>query len=113
MEPPKQTERLILRIYAIDDAEHCEFLKGLDTRNSEEVRERYLLDCGGRVEGTCEWIKGNAKYHQWRVAPSSLLWISGSPGKGKTMLSTFVAETLHNEIGQRKEAIVLEMFCRY
>jgi hypothetical protein len=29
------------------------------------------------------------------------------------MLSIFVAETLHDEIGRREDAIVLEMFCRY
>ncbi|KAL7932079.1 putative ankyrin repeat-containing protein [Trichoderma chlorosporum] len=56
---------------------------------------------GKRVPGTCEWIRDNVLYRSWLACsrPSSdtdtpLLWITGGPGKGKTMLSIFLIEEL-------------------
>jgi ankyrin repeat protein len=53
---------------------------------------------GKRVEGTCEWIRGHKSYHAWLNGDISLLWISGGPGKGKTMMSIFLTEHLEQKI---------------
>lgn len=45
-----------------------------------------------RVDGTCEWIIQNKSYISWLYGDTRLLWISGGPGKGKTMLSMFLTE---------------------
>ena len=61
-------------------------------------RERLVSAKGTRVPGTCEWITHNASYRAWlnRNGDSDgdnsndnkrLLWISGSLGKSKTMMS--------------------------
>jgi ankyrin repeat protein len=53
---------------------------------------------GKRVEGTCEWIRGHTSYHAWLKGDINLLWISGGPGKGKTMMSIFLTEHLEQTI---------------
>ncbi|KAL2059814.1 hypothetical protein VTL71DRAFT_10198 [Oculimacula yallundae] len=48
------------------------------------------------AEGTCRWILNHAMYSDWRNKPlqSSLLWITGGPGSGKTVLSDYVVKDL-------------------
>jgi hypothetical protein len=59
-----------------------------------EDRKSLIDTKGERVSGTCKWIKSNATYLSWLRSRSQLLWLSGGPGKGKTMLSIFLAEEL-------------------
>ncbi|KAK1855629.1 hypothetical protein CCHR01_01804 [Colletotrichum chrysophilum] len=41
-----------------------------------------------RVQGTCEWVFQDERFHRWRDnESSSLLWISAGPGYGKSVLS--------------------------
>ena len=50
---------------------------------------------GERVLGTCEWILAQAQYTSWlNEGGPQLLWLSGGPGIGKTMMSTFLTEEL-------------------
>ncbi|KAH9877542.1 hypothetical protein IAQ61_002909 [Plenodomus lingam] len=47
------------------------------------------------VQGTCSWILDNPAYQSWIAAKESrVLWITGEPGCGKTMLSAYLAEHL-------------------
>ncbi|KAL6810994.1 hypothetical protein GGI42DRAFT_339807 [Trichoderma sp. SZMC 28013] len=43
---------------------------------------------GRRTAGTCEWIRNNETYQSWLDGDVQCLWITGGPGKGKTMLRT-------------------------
>ena len=63
------------------------------------------------MDGTCIWIKENASYKSWLCTGSRLLWLSGGPGKGKTMLSIFLSEELESLAKQSHSAIFLEYFC--
>ncbi|KAK2031347.1 hypothetical protein LX32DRAFT_714327 [Colletotrichum zoysiae] len=55
-----------------------------------------LLTSKGRiVEGTCDWIIETKEFTRWRQDAGGLLWITGGPGLGKTMLSIFL--TMHLE----------------
>ncbi|KAK5724363.1 hypothetical protein LTR15_004408 [Elasticomyces elasticus] len=60
---------------------------------------------GKRVEGTCEWIKKDAAYQSWHSGDANLLWISGGPGRGKTILSIYLTQQLE------KEGDVIYYFC--
>jgi ankyrin repeat protein len=66
---------------------------------------------GLRVDGTCEWIKTNALYNSWLSSDSQLLWLSGGPGKGKTMLSIFLIEELERTMQLSQNTLVLQYFC--
>ncbi|KAK9773016.1 putative NACHT domain-containing protein [Seiridium cardinale] len=46
-----------------------------------------------RTEGTCEWILQHEKLQEWENAESSVvLWLHGSPGAGKTYLTSSVID---------------------
>jgi ankyrin repeat protein len=47
------------------------------------------------VQGTCSWILSHPAYLTWLTAEeTSLLWVTGEPGCGKTMLSTYLTDHL-------------------
>ncbi|KAL9626840.1 MAG: hypothetical protein Q9204_007002, partial [Flavoplaca sp. TL-2023a] len=55
----------------------------------------YKSSLPGRVEGTCRWILSDSQYRDWYSQQKTcLLWISGYPGSGKTILSTYLVEYL-------------------
>ncbi|KAK6440818.1 hypothetical protein LTR95_002945 [Oleoguttula sp. CCFEE 5521] len=70
-------------------------------------RDKVILKNGQRTTGTCNWITRSAKYRAWTGGPPSLLWIWGGPGKGKTMLSIFLTQTLL----QAEDTTLLFYFC--
>ncbi|RFU29824.1 hypothetical protein B7463_g6499, partial [Scytalidium lignicola] len=62
------------------------------TQKTSNVTE-YKAGLPGRVDGTCKWILSNTEYLNWKIQQTTcLLWISGYPGSGKTILSTFLTE---------------------
>ncbi|KAK4223218.1 hypothetical protein QBC38DRAFT_517311 [Podospora fimiseda] len=75
----------------------------------EVDRSSLIVLKGRRVDGTCEWLMDHPNYRAWLEGHKSspLLWISGGPGKGKTMLSIYITEVLE----QLQEGILLYYFC--
>ncbi|KAI1178591.1 ankyrin repeat protein [Nemania sp. FL0916] len=66
---------------------------------------------GRRVTGTCEWLIRHQSYQEWLAgADPPLLWISGGPGKGKTMLAIFITEVLQPVVDSSKD-VLLYYFC--
>jgi ankyrin repeat protein len=58
------------------------------------MQEEWIADCD---EGTCHWIFNNKEWNTWLLGSTierRPLWISGSPGMGKTVLSKFIAKEL-------------------
>ncbi|KAK4443260.1 ankyrin repeat protein [Podospora aff. communis PSN243] len=61
----------------------------LDTVNYQAHRARNPT----AVEGTCGWILEHPKYQDWLRSPDSvLLWVSGDPGCGKSVLASFLID---------------------
>jgi hypothetical protein len=55
---------------------------------------------GGLLQDAYCWILGNTSFQQWRHnANSQLLWVKGSPGKGKTMLLCGIINELQEAAG--------------
>jgi hypothetical protein len=73
-------------------------------------RASLITTKGQRAEGTCQWITTNKKYNLWLASRSQLLWLSGGPRKGKTMLSIFLTEEL-DKIAQSQGALLTYFFC--
>lgn len=81
-----------------------------DTAKSETIQEKclnavYMTDPaadrealvvlkGIRAPNTCEWIPDTATYKSWMDSSSPILWISGGPGMGKTMISIYLTKLL-------------------
>ncbi|KAA8893229.1 hypothetical protein FN846DRAFT_228488 [Sphaerosporella brunnea] len=54
-----------------------------------------------RVPGTLEWFLNHEKYrHWWHEQNSSLLWVSGDPGCGKSVLASFLVDQLNRLVSQ-------------
>jgi hypothetical protein len=83
----------------------------LSLTNPYDDREKFINTKGQTVKGTCEWIKDTKVYRSWLDSSSQLLWISGGPGKGKTMLSIFLTEELAKVVEPLKDAKLIFYFC--
>ncbi|KAL7933000.1 ankyrin repeat-containing domain protein [Trichoderma chlorosporum] len=57
-------------------------------------RAKLITSKGELVQGTCDWITERKEFVDWRASDGGLLWISGGPGLGKTMLSIYLTEYL-------------------
>ena len=67
---------------------------------------------GGRVPGTCEWVLTRHQYTTWLVEDGpQLLWLSGGPGIGKTMISSFLVEELGQSAGRSPQTMFVYYFC--
>lgn len=54
---------------------------------------------GKRLERTCEWVLKREEFTTWAAnSDSQLLCITGSPGIGKTMMSTFLIQVLKEKV---------------
>lgn len=57
-------------------------------------RAKLITSKGDIVSGTCDWITQKHEFAKWITSDGGLLWISGGPGLGKTMLSIYLTEYL-------------------
>lgn len=74
---------------------HMKCLHALFLTDPQDDLEAIRSAKGNRVHGTCEWVLTHSQYTSWLVKEGSrLLWLSGAPGIGKTMTSTFLVKEL-------------------
>ena len=67
---------------------------------------------GERVPGTCEWILTQDQYTTWFVQEGPrILWLSGGPGIGKTMISGFLVEELAHLAERSSQMVLAYYFC--
>ena len=67
---------------------------------------------GKRTAGTCEWILTQDRYTSWLIGGSSqLLWLSGAPGIGKTMISSFLVEEITRLAERSSQMMLAYYFC--
>lgn len=87
----------------MDDEKKC--LQGLAFADYATYRGRIAQ----RHPGTLEWIPEQPIYQQWvsKQSTSSLLWISGGPGCGKTVISAYLLTQLEKRVDSR----VAYFFC--
>lgn len=74
-------------------------------------RADFIAKYGRRVPGTCEWIKTNEMYLRWLSIPSQLLWLSGSAGKGKSMLAIYLTQELELLAKDSETVASIFFFC--
>ncbi|PVH98433.1 hypothetical protein DM02DRAFT_46188 [Periconia macrospinosa] len=83
----------------------------------ESDRGSIISAKGERVDGTCEWVTHDDRYQAWlnddgdSNGCTRLLWISGGPGKGKTMMSVYLTEELERHTERADNAHLLFFFC--
>ncbi|KAF4977689.1 hypothetical protein FZEAL_5830 [Fusarium zealandicum] len=91
-------------------SEKDQCLKDLFIADPVSDRESIITNKAAKTAGTCEWILTKSEYKTWEQSYTSLLWISGSPGKGKTFMSIFLTQHLERSaMGQG--VLVAYFFC--
>ncbi|KAF2848626.1 hypothetical protein T440DRAFT_500299 [Plenodomus tracheiphilus IPT5] len=64
------------------------------------------------VQGTCSWILTHPAYMSWIAAEGSgILWVTGEPGCGKTMLSAYLVDHLRSGRVESVRPQVFFFFC--
>jgi Cdc6-like AAA superfamily ATPase len=67
-----------------------------------------LDDVAARAPGTCEWVLDHRNFRTWvEMESPSLLWLSGHPGCGKTVISSFLIKSLR----ERPDTTVIYFIC--
>lgn len=75
-----------------------ECLRNLRVTDPRNDKERIKAKTGGLLEDCCLWILKNDEFMRFRnERQSRLLWISGDPGKGKTMLLCSIIDELESD----------------
>ncbi|KAI7923757.1 hypothetical protein M0657_001243 [Pyricularia oryzae] len=75
-----------------EDSQKC--IAALFLVDPTAVRSGLLTNKGDIVQGTCDWIVNTPEFSNWESVDGGILWISGCPGMGKTMLSIFLSQHL-------------------
>jgi nucleoside phosphorylase len=92
-------------------AEAAPVLDALLLTRPEVDRKSLIALKGRRVDGTCEWLIQHPHYQEWLAdVDRPLLWISGGPGKGKTMLAIYITEVLQPVVNAAGN-VLLYYFC--
>ncbi|KAJ2936580.1 hypothetical protein H1R20_g513, partial [Candolleomyces eurysporus] len=66
-----------------------------------------------RTPGTGLWFTQTSEYHLWTRNNVKILWGTGMPGAGKTILSAFIVDHLQKEFSSQKRVPVIFAYCRY
>ncbi|OAQ71914.1 ankyrin repeat-containing protein [Pochonia chlamydosporia 170] len=95
----------------VDTSFLTKVLDALLLTKPEDDRDDLIDVKGRRVHGTCEWFIHNNHYSEWLQGPDSqILWVSGGPGKGKTMLAIYLTQVLE-QIARTGGGTLLFYFC--
>ncbi|EHK42545.1 hypothetical protein TRIATDRAFT_319948 [Trichoderma atroviride IMI 206040] len=89
-------------------------LQDLFITDSAIDRAKLITSKGEIVSGTCDWIAQRKEFVNWIASGGGLLWISGGPGLGKTMLSIYLTEYLSSyfrPLGDGKRHFSTFFFC--
>ncbi|KAJ7274616.1 ankyrin repeat-containing domain protein [Mycena rebaudengoi] len=68
-----------------------------DWLKAPDPKEKHTRSYNLRHESTCLWLLQDERFMHWQDHPGELLWIEGSSGTGKTILSSTVIEQLFQD----------------
>ncbi|KAJ6780463.1 hypothetical protein PWT90_01829 [Aphanocladium album] len=87
-------------------------LLDMRVRNPRDVLLDIRRQRGERVGNTCEWILKRQEFSVWSASEKpQFLRLIGSPGIGKTMMSTFLVEALQAKVEKSPSKIFAYFFC--
>ena len=92
--------------------ENLKCLQSLYISNPQDDLAATRSAKGDRVPGTCEWILTQDRYTAFLIEDGPrLLWLSGGPGIGKTMISSFLVEELAHLAERSSQMTLAYYFC--
>ncbi|KAG6372884.1 ankyrin repeat-containing domain protein [Boletus reticuloceps] len=93
-----------------EEKELEEILKWLDGLT---CAEKHDVTLSLRQEDTCKWLFDTTQYKMWRDGESGSFWLRGKPGAGKSVLVSFVIDSLKNDPGRCKGEILTFFYCDF
>ncbi|KAF9774761.1 hypothetical protein IL306_007206, partial [Fusarium sp. DS 682] len=95
-----------------DDLRIC--LQEMRVTNPRDILSYVQIQKGKRVGHTCEWVLKREEFSAWGANDNSqLLRLIGSPGIGKTMMSTFLIEILKGKVEKSPDKTFAYFLCDY
>jgi tetratricopeptide (TPR) repeat protein len=83
-------------------------MKWLSPIDMEGIRNR---ESQRRTQPCGKWLLYNENFQAWLQSQSRTLWVSGSPGSGKTVLSTCIIDAVKDHIGSDMKQALAFFFC--
>ncbi|KAJ7576518.1 ankyrin repeat-containing domain protein [Mycena floridula] len=84
------------------------FLQWISQLDFHSIQESTLSK---RTEGTGIWLLRNPQFLDWMEGKTKLLWCSGGPGVGKTILASVIIDHLGSPA--TPDNIVIYIYCQY
>ncbi|KAH7000576.1 hypothetical protein EDB80DRAFT_618126, partial [Ilyonectria destructans] len=92
------------------DLRRC--LQEMRVTNPRDILSDIQAQKGKRVGNTCEWILSRQEFSAWGASKDSqFLRLIGSPGIGKTMMSTFLIEVLKRKVEKSPDKLFAYFLC--
>ncbi|KAH7411469.1 hypothetical protein BKA64DRAFT_704576 [Cadophora sp. MPI-SDFR-AT-0126] len=66
-----------------------------------------------RQAGTNDWFLSCKEFANWRESKSSLLWLSGFPGSGKTILMSTLIDFIQKDHDTKHQALLAYFYCDF
>ncbi|KAH7140444.1 hypothetical protein B0J13DRAFT_608806 [Dactylonectria estremocensis] len=87
-------------------------LQEMRVMNPRDILSSVQTQKGKRIGHTCEWILKREEFSAWGANDNpQLLRLIGSPGIGKTMMSTFLVEVLKGKAEKSPDKAFTYFFC--
>ncbi|KAF4465990.1 ankyrin repeat [Fusarium albosuccineum] len=94
------------------DKQDQECMQALFLRAGDYENHRAQLD--SPVDGTCFWISQHPKFTNFRDSKNpSLLWITGNPGCGKSVLARFLADRFGSVVEAGENGALAPIVCSF
>ncbi|KAH6902889.1 ankyrin repeat-containing domain protein [Coprinopsis sp. MPI-PUGE-AT-0042] len=89
------------------------FRKALDFLSLVNFRSIQQENLGKWTPGTIKWLLESSIYQFWLDSQYAILWGTGMPGAGKTVLASVVLEDLQARARASGDTCVAFVYCRY
>ncbi|KAH7159349.1 hypothetical protein DER46DRAFT_702396, partial [Fusarium sp. MPI-SDFR-AT-0072] len=87
-------------------------LQEMRVTNPRDILSDIQIQRGKRIGHTCEWILKREEFSAWGANDNSqLLRLIGSPGIGKTMMSTFLIEIIKGKVEKSPDKAFAYFLC--
>ncbi|KAF7939835.1 hypothetical protein EAE99_001640 [Botrytis elliptica] len=108
------------QVTTISDSVDAIITQQMDKESLKVLKWLSAIDCHSkqreilsrRQEGTGEWLFKSQEYQNWLGGKDRLLWCSGSPGAGKTVLTSAIVDDLETRFSVSNVGIAF-IYCNY
>ncbi|KAL6834423.1 hypothetical protein V8C40DRAFT_88633 [Trichoderma camerunense] len=84
----------------LEEAEEHELLDALESFSRIDFGDQHRIRAESRTPGTGEWLLQHTKFQEWEQVPAStILWLQGTVGMGKSFLASKVIDRFRLKAG--------------